>query len=260
MLRLLNLLPLLACGRAFQAVRRPRHSWTLNSGRDGSAAAMTLLFDCDGVLAETERDGHRIAFNEAFKEFEVDTVWDVELYGKLLEVGGGKERMTAHWDAVGWPAGFDTEEQRTTLVKGLHQRKTELFMDMLRRGEIPLRPGVEALIGEALEAGLKVAVCSTSNEKAVATLVETLLTPYASRIPIYAGDMVQKKKPAPDVYNMAAQELEVDPRDCMVFEDTAIGLQAASAANMACTVTKSIYTEHEDFTGARRWGCFVFFL
>eukprot|EP00968_Pinguiococcus_pyrenoidosus_P019258 scaffold2068_cov226-Pinguiococcus_pyrenoidosus.AAC.2 len=209
--------------------------------------------------------------------------------------------MTAHWDAVGWPAGFDTEEQRTTLVKGLHQRKTELFMDMLRRGEIPLRPGVEALIGEALEAGLKVAVCSTSNEKAVATLVETLLTPYASRIPIYAGDMVQKKKPAPDVYNMAAQELEVDPRDCMVseagcgggifpfffsscsscllvclpwlgfsrlhsaavakvFEDTAIGLQAASAANMACTVTKSIYTEHEDFTGARRWGCFVFFL
>eukprot|EP00636_Phaeomonas_parva_P004094 CAMPEP_0118871148 /NCGR_PEP_ID=MMETSP1163-20130328/13840_1 /TAXON_ID=124430 /ORGANISM="Phaeomonas parva, Strain CCMP2877" /LENGTH=273 /DNA_ID=CAMNT_0006806227 /DNA_START=251 /DNA_END=1072 /DNA_ORIENTATION=+ len=228
-----------------------RRSMSLAAGAAGGEK-ITLLFDCDGVLAETERDGHRVAFNQAFGEFDIACDWDVDLYGKLLEVGGGKERMTAHWNEVGWPAGYDDEEKRVELVKALHLRKTEIFMDMLKRGEIPLRPGVEPLIKEAVEGGLKVAVCSTSNEKAVATLVETLLTPYAPKIPIYAGDMVAKKKPAPDVYNMAATELGVDPKSCMVFEDTAIGLQAATAAGMACTVTKSIYTENEDFTGAVR--------
>jgi hypothetical protein len=56
-----------------------------------------ILFDCDGVLADTERDGHRISFNMAFASFGIAEVWDEERYGKLLAVGGGKERMVAHW-------------------------------------------------------------------------------------------------------------------------------------------------------------------
>lgn len=234
-------------------------AFTMPSARRGAAgrrsnvrmsAGMALLFDCDGTLAETERDGHRVSFNQAFKEFDLDCEWGVDLYGKLLETGGGKERMTAHWNEVGWPSGYDSEEERTALVKKLHLRKTDIFMDKLRASEIPLRPGVEGLIGEALDRGITVAVCSTSNEKAVSTLVETLMPQYADKIPIFAGDIVEKKKPAPDVYLLAAKELGLDAKKVVVFEDTEIGLKAASAAGMQTIVTMSIYSRDEDFTGA----------
>jgi beta-phosphoglucomutase-like phosphatase (HAD superfamily) len=159
------------------------------------AALSAVLFDCDGVLAETERDAHRVAFNLAFAEKAVDTVWDEELYGKLLETGGGKERMTAHWNEVGWPIGYSDLESRTALVKALHARKTELFMDLVQRGEVPLRDGVKRLIQEVRSAGIPVAVCSTSNERAVAEIVAQLGPDFVHSVPIFAGDIVSCKKP-----------------------------------------------------------------
>jgi HAD superfamily hydrolase (TIGR01509 family) len=214
-----------------------------------------LLFDCDGVLCETERDGHRVTFNKTFKENGLDHEWDVELYGELLKIGGGKERMTHYFDNVApkdsepWKSTTDPEE-RKKLVAAFHKRKTEMFLEVVKAGELPLRPGVARLIGEALEAGSKVAVCSTSNEVAVQGIVDTMLPQYADRMPVFAGDIVPKKKPAPDVYLLAAKTLGVDPARCVVIEDTHIGLQAAKAAGMRCCVTKSIYSEGEDFTGA----------
>ena len=130
----------------------------------------------DGVLADTERDGHRPAFNQAFQENNLDTVWDVERYGKLLSVGGGKERMTAHWNEKGWPKNIP-RDQRQEKVKELHLRKTDIFMDFINQKKIPLRPGVLRVIDDAIAAGLKLAVCSTSNEKAVTNLVNTLMGP-----------------------------------------------------------------------------------
>ena len=145
-------------------------------------------------MADTERDGHRPAFNQAFAERYLGTEWDVERYGKLLEVGGGKERMTAHWNEIGWPSNVRPEEREQT-VKDLHARKTEIFMDMINQQKIPLRPGVLRLVDEAIAAGVKMAVCSTSNEKAVSNLVQTLMGPErASKFQIFAGDMVPKKK------------------------------------------------------------------
>lgn len=159
-----------------------------------SLIVMYLLVDMDGVLADTERDGHRPAFNQAFEENNLDTVWTVERYGKLLEVGGGKERMTAHWNEVGWPANI-AEDQRQEKVKELHLRKTDIFMDFINQKKIPLRPGVLRVIDDAIAAGLKLAVCSTSSEKAVRNLVNTLMGPErAAKFQIFAGDMVQKKK------------------------------------------------------------------
>lgn len=204
----------------------------------------------DGVLADTERDGHRPAFNLAFAESDLDTVWDVERYGVLLETGGGKERMNAHWDEVGWPETIP-EPGRQDKVLDLHLRKTDIFMDMINKGNIPLRPGVLRLIDDAILADLKLAVCSTSNVKAVTNLVQTLMGPErAAKFSIFAGDMVQKKKPAPDVYNMAVEQMRLDKSRCVIVEDSGIGLGAARAAGIACIVTKSSYTAGEDFTGA----------
>jgi HAD superfamily hydrolase (TIGR01509 family) len=215
-----------------------------------NAELEAILWDMDGVLADTERDGHRPAFNQAFKESELNTEWDAERYGKLLEVGGGKERMTAHWNEVGWPDAIP-EEGRQEKVKELHLRKTDIFMDMINEGNIPLRPGVLRIIDDAIAADLRLAVCSTSNVNAVTNLVKTLMGPErAAKFQIFAGDMVEKKKPAPDVYNMAVKEMGLDKSRCVIVEDSGIGWGAAKAAGISCIVTKSSYTANEDFTGA----------
>ncbi|EEC47671.1 predicted protein, partial [Phaeodactylum tricornutum CCAP 1055/1] len=215
-----------------------------------NAKLEAILWDMDGVLADTERDGHRPAFNQAFAENKLDTVWDVDLYGKLLETGGGKERMTAHWNNVGWPESIP-ENVRSEKVKELHMRKTDIFMDMINAKSIPLRPGVLRIIDEAIAGDIQLAVCSTSNEKAVRNLVHTLMgADRAKRFRIFAGDMVENKKPAPDVYNMAVDEMGLDKSRCVIVEDSGIGWGAAKAAGIACIVTKSSYTAQEDFTGA----------
>lgn len=217
-----------------------------------SATLEAILFDCDGVLADTERDGHRPAFNRAFTLNSIPTEWDVERYGVLLETGGGKERMTAHWNEVGWPEEVGvTEEERVEKVKALHLQKTGIFMDLIGEGSIPLRSGVLRLVDEAIENGVRLAVCSTSNEKAVSNLVEVLMGPERrSKFQIFAGDMVTAKKPAPDVYDMAVDTMGLDKKRCVVVEDTHIGLGAAKASGIRCLVTKSSYSAEEDFTGA----------
>ncbi|GMH37855.1 hypothetical protein BSKO_05739 [Bryopsis sp. KO-2023] len=213
-----------------------------------------LLFDCDGVLVDTEKDGHRVAFNEAFKRKGLDHEWGVELYGELLETGGGKERMTRYFSGCEDQEPFKstkTPEDRAAFVKELHLLKTDIFMEMVEAGSMPLRPGVKRLVGEAIEKGVTVAVCSTSNERAVSTIVKVLLgLEVAEVMPVYAGDIVPKKKPSPDIYQLAAKELGVDPEKCLVIEDSKIGLQAAKAAGMKCFVTKSSYTTGENFESA----------
>jgi HAD superfamily hydrolase (TIGR01509 family) len=214
-----------------------------------------ILWDMDGVLADTERDAHRPAFNQVFEEKGLDTVWDVDTYGNLLEVGGGKERMTAHWTNVGWPTTYFSEEDddatRQDKVKALHLRKTDVFNALIRQGGVPLRPGVLRVVDAAIEKGIRLAVCSTSNEMAVRNLVSTLFGPDRSeKFQIFAGDMVAKKKPAPDVYLLAVDSMGLDKSKCVIVEDSSIGLGAAKAAGIACLVTKSSYTKDEDFSGA----------
>lgn len=208
-----------------------------------------LLFDCDGVLADTEPNAHRPSFNQAFAERGFDDEWSVELYGELLETGGGKERMTAYWNEKGWPEGYESQESRDTLVKSLHARKTEIFNERIEQGDVPLRPGVLRLIDEALSEDVPVGVCSTSSEQAVNNLVRVLMGPERyEKIRIFAGDIVENKKPAPDVYLLAAKTMNLTPSKCVVVEDTSIGLRAAKAADMLCIITKSAYADREDFS------------
>lgn len=233
------------------------------AGRPGArlaprAAALpdALLFDCDGVIVDTEKDGHRVSFNEAFKRKGLDHEWGVDLYGELLEIGGGKERMTKYFTDVSDREPFKSTTDpsaRSDLVKSLHLLKTDLFMDLVETGAMPLRPGVKRLVQEAIDAGVPVAVCSTSNERAVSTIVRVMLGEDIAKVMrVFAGDVVPRKKPDPAIYLLAAKELGVNPARCVVVEDSRIGLQAAKSAGMTCVITQSSYTKGEDFTGADR--------
>jgi len=256
---LLLLLPLVSALRVPQAALRRSTPRMLADG-------MAVLFDCDGVLADTERDGHRVSFNKIFAEKEMGFEWGVDEYGRLCEVGGGKERMTAYMNANScWPDGYQeptteelskglpVDEKRLALVKGCHERKTELFQELIGSGVVPLRPGVLRIVDEAIAANVPIAVCSTSNEAAVRTLVQTLMGDARyEKFAFFCGDAVTAKKPAPDVYNLAAETMNLDKSKCVVIEDSGIGNQAAKAAGMTCLVTMSTYTADEDFTGADR--------
>ncbi len=208
-----------------------------------------LLFDCDGVLVDTERDGHRIAFNRAFVAQGLNVEWSTEVYGELLAIAGGKERMHHYFEQAGWPPDID---DRDTFIKGLHKAKTNLFMQIIEDGQLPLRAGVARLVDEAIAAGLTLAVCSTSNERAVTLIVERLLGAErrARFAGIFAGDIVSRKKPDPEIYDLARTELGLAAGECLVVEDSRNGLLAARSAGMPCIVTISSYTGSEDFTEA----------
>jgi HAD superfamily hydrolase (TIGR01509 family) len=208
-----------------------------------------LIFDCDGVLAETERDGHRVAFNKTFADRGYGIEWDVTLYKELLKVGGGKERMRHFFEQTSWPQGTADKD---VLIKGLHTAKTNCYMQMVESGQLPLRPGVARLVDEAIAADVKLAVCSTSNERAVNAVVDTLLghERKARFDVILAGDVVSKKKPDPEIYTLALERLRLEPAECVVIEDNRNGLLAAKGAGIYCVVTTNGYTQDEDFSEA----------
>ena len=208
-----------------------------------------LIFDCDGVLVDTERDGHRVAFNRAFAKKGLEIEWDEALYGDLLKVAGGKERMKHHFDVSGWPARVD---DRDAFIKELHRLKTDCFMEIIESGQMPLRPGVARLVDEAINDGIILAVCSTSNERAVNLIVERLLGSERKQHfkAILAGDVVSTKKPDPEIYNLAKERLALHAQECVVIEDSRNGLLAAKAAGMICAIATSGYTSDEDFSEA----------
>ncbi len=219
-------------------------------GISEEAPIEALIFDCDGVLVDTERDGHRVAFNEAFAAEGLPVTWSVERYGELLKTAGGKERMARHFDETGWPV---AEAERPALIQNLHRKKTDIFMTLVKSGKLPLRPGVARITDEAIAAGIKIAVCSTSNERAVQAIVDVMLGAERSRhMQVFAGDVVPRKKPDPAIYRLASGTLGTAPARCLVIEDSNNGLCAALSAGMRCLVTVSSYTADEDFAGAER--------
>jgi HAD superfamily hydrolase (TIGR01509 family) len=211
-----------------------------------------LIFDCDGVLVDTERDGHRVAFNRAFAEFRIDREWDVELYGELLKVAGGKERMRHDFDTAGWPPLEPTgASDRDSLIAELHKRKTAIFAELIASGSLPLRPGIVRLVDEAAAAGIRLGVCTTSALKSVSGVLDLMGPERKAKFEfVLAGDVVSKKKPDPEIYQLAKQRLGLPASDCMVIEDSRNGLLAATGAGMPCLITTSTYTTDEDFSEA----------
>lgn len=213
----------------------------------------TIIFDCDGVLADTERNGHLPAFNRTFAEFGVPVQWSDDDYRVKVLIGGGKERMASLLTpefvaANGLPA--DEDGQRDLLAQW-HKRKTAIYTELVESGALPGRPGIARIVAEADAAGWGLAVASTSAEPSVrAVLVHAVGDELAARFAVFAGDIVPHKKPAPDIYLLALSELGLDPDDAVVIEDSGNGVEAAVAAGIRTVVTVSAYTVDEDFTGA----------
>jgi HAD superfamily hydrolase (TIGR01509 family) len=213
-----------------------------------------LVFDCDGVLADTERDGHRPAFNQTFREFGLPVEWSEEDYADKLQIAGGKERMasllTPEFVAANdLPA--DAEGQAALLAEW-HKRKTAIYTEMVEAGRLPPRPGIRRIIGEAQDAGWTLAVASTSAEASVRAILEQAAGPErAARFDaVLAGDVVERKKPAPDIYLLVLDRLEVAAADALAIEDSRNGLLAATGAGLRCVLTVNGYTEAEDNTEA----------
>ncbi len=212
-----------------------------------------LVFDCDGVLADTERDGHLPAFNRTFADAGLPIHWSEEEYGRLLAIGGGKERLATVFTPVFVETAHlptDPDEQRA-LIARWHRAKTGHYTAMVADGLLPTRPGIARIIDEARAAGWQLAVASTSAEASVRAVLEHAVGPeLADHVAVFAGDVVPAKKPAPDIYLLALRELGVGPADVVVVEDSANGLRAALGAGLRTIITVSSYTADEDFTGA----------
>jgi len=214
------------------------------------AKLQALLFDVDGTLADTEKDGHRVAFNLAFAKAGLDWDWTVELYGELLAVTGGKERIRFYLEKFN--TGFSKPADFDGFVKGLHASKTEFYVKLMQEGKVPLRPGVERLITEARAAGMRMAVVTTTTPANVTALLENTLGPNSESWfeVIAAGDIVPKKKPAPDIYDWALEQMNLKPEEAIAFEDSLNGFLSAKAANVKSIITINGYTKDDDFRGA----------
>lgn len=208
-----------------------------------------IIFDVDGTLADTE-DAHRIAFNKAFAENNLGWNWDVALYGRLLEVTGGKERIK-HFIETCLPD-FVKPDDYEGFIRNLHAVKTGYYTAMLHEGLIPLRPGIKELILDAHRNGIVLAIATTTSPENVAVLLKVGLggdwADYFSANG--CGDVVQYKKPAPDIYDWVLRELELNPADCIAIEDSRNGLRSALSAGIKTYITTNPYTSKQDFTGA----------
>jgi len=211
-----------------------------------------LIFDCDGVLVDTERDAHRVGFNKAFAEFGIDAEWSTELYGKLLQTAGGKERMRAYFDEFGWPEDKVAEYGgKDELIGALHKEKTRIVAEMVQ--ELPVRPGILRIIDEAIAADVRIGVCTTSNPKFIDAVLDLFGPERKAKFEfVHAGDVVSKKKPDPEIYELAKQSLGLPPERCVVIEDSRNGLLAAKGAGFPCLITTSTYTVDEDLSEADR--------
>lgn len=214
---------------------------------------VALIFDCDGVLADTERFGHLPAFNQAFREFGLPVRWSDDDYARLVLIGGGKERIasvltTEFVEVNGLPA---DEIGLRAVVAALHRRKSEIYTELVASGSMPARPGIVRLVQKAAEFGFILAVASTSAELSVRAVLEhSVGAALAARFRVFAGDIVPHKKPAPDIYLAALEGLAIGRDDAVVIEDSANGLKSARAAHLRTVVTVSTYTRAEDFSGA----------
>lgn len=203
-----------------------------------------ILFDMDGTIVDTEKDGHRVAFNQAFTNYGINVQWGVSQYKDLLKISGGKERIKHFFLNEGKKA-LPGIVPLDDLVKDLHLLKTELFISLIEDGRLPLRPGIKRLMLEAKENNILIGICTTSNEKAANAIIKALLNDVKIDL-VLAGDVVKSKKPDPEIYLLALQKIMLPRANVLVIEDSENGVNASKNAGLKVLVTVNDYTRNED--------------
>jgi len=207
-----------------------------------------IFFDMDGTIVDTEKDGHRVAFNQAFALSGIQAEWSLEEYHQLLQIAGGKERMNFYFQNEGKKY-LPLEKSLDDLVQQLHLLKTEIFISLIENGMLPLRPGIKRIMKEANEKGILVGICSTSNEKAVKAIANSLLTDVKIDL-ILAGDVVTKKKPDAEIYILALKKTGFTANEVLVVEDSENGVISGKEAHIKVLATINEYTKNEDLSRA----------
>ncbi|MEU6574818.1 HAD-IA family hydrolase [Streptomyces sp. NPDC046805] len=205
-----------------------------------------VVFDVDGTLVDSERDGHRIAFDAAFAAAGLPYRWSVEAYGRLLTITGGRRRIATFLERQGYGS-----DEAAALADVLHADKTARFRAMVEQGRVPARPGVPELIAELMDAGVTLAVATTGTREWVEPLLERLFGA-GTFAEVVTGTEVPALKPDPSVYREVLERLGVSPAEALAVEDSANGLTAALGAGLRCVVVTNDYTRGQDFTGALR--------
>jgi len=208
-----------------------------------------LIFDVDGTLADTEAV-HLQAFNEAFDVVGLPWRWTPDRYAELLKTSGGKERMAAYLNSLDMTA--TRRRELRARIPDIHRRKTGFYARHLLRGTVVLRDGIGRLITEARAARVKLAIASTTARESIDALLTSTLGPDAPRwfAVIAAGDDVERKKPAPDIYELVLQSLDARGEECVAFEDSGRGLAAARSAGLFTVATPTCWTRDDNFSGA----------
>ena len=217
---------------------------------DRDSTLRAVIWDVDGTIAETERDGHRVAFNRAFAEFGLPWSWNVQTYGRLLCVAGGRERLLSWMDvAPGAPNGDDARER---LAVDIHRSKGSHYRTLVEQGAIAARPGVVSLVDQIAASGTALALASTTGRANVEALFPRLFgAQWRDRFSVVVcAEDAPTKKPDPQVYQLALERLGLPAQNVLAIEDSPAGLHAARCAGIGCLVTRGGYFAHADFSGA----------
>lgn len=214
---------------------------------------MALIFDVDGTLADTEM-AHLAAFNQAFAQVGLDWCWDVPLYTRLLEVSGGKERICAYWQSRGDMPHELSGGEVDQMIGRIHELKTAAYQQAVQDGMVQMRPGVLALIAEAMGAGLRLAIASTTTLVNITNLLKQAMgLDWQNHFSVIEdASTAPRKKPDPSVYLQTLQRLGMQASECLAIEDSSNGLRAARSAGLATVITQNEFTAHHDFAGALR--------
>jgi HAD superfamily hydrolase (TIGR01509 family) len=216
----------------------------------GDGTLKAVLWDVDGTLAETERDGHRVAFNQAFTDLQVPWQWDDETYGRLLAVSGGRERllhdMQVRSEAPALP------QQREELAAELHRLKNRYYAARVKQGAVTLRRGVRELIEDCLREGVLMAITTTTSRSNLKALMQVHLGPTWQQhfAVVVCGEDVRQKKPHPEVYRRALEALQLSAVQVVAIEDSPGGAASAVAAHVPVVVTRSAYFGKATIEGA----------
>ena len=208
-----------------------------------------VLWDVDGTLAETERDGHRIAFNQAFEALAVPWRWDEEHYGELLKITGGRERLLH--DMQNQPLAPREPQAREALAARLHTLKNECYARIVASGALPLRPGVVELMSDCARAGVRMGIVTPTSRVTVGALLAPHLgTGWESAFAVIVpAQEAPRKKPDPQAYQLALERLDLPARSVIAIEDSPAGVTAARAAGVPVMVTRSYYFASQPVPG-----------